>query len=148
MEKVRVLPNGALDIDAQGGGGTFSVGGGTPISTTNQTGTGNLVLDSSPNLLMPMLNGIRNGTGLQLFNTTTTCATAPSMGATCKTGAIPLPVGYANTNYRVQCTGMDPTNLPVVETVTKSKLTFTITLVALTPAAATYSSYDCIIGHN
>jgi hypothetical protein len=57
MEKVRVLPNGALDVNAVGGGGTFSIGGGMPLSTTNQTGTGNLVLATSPTISSPTISG-------------------------------------------------------------------------------------------
>src|SRR5262249_38135708 len=94
MEKLRVLPNGALDVSATGGGGSFSIGGGMPILTTNHTGTGNLVLNNSPTLTSPTISGIKNGTGLQLFNTSMTCTTAGSVGATCTTGAIPLPISY------------------------------------------------------
>jgi len=99
------------------------------------------VLELSP-------TGVANRIGLQSFNSTTTCTTAATAGAACTTAAITLPVGYADTNYRVAVTGLSPTNVPVVQTVTKSNTTFTVTIVAVTAAAATYASYDFIVTHN
>lgn len=90
-----------------------------------------------------------NGTGLQIFNTTTTCTTGASVGATCTTAAISLPIAEADTAYRVTCTGKGLTNVPVVIATTNSSATqFTITIAALTAAAASFASYDCLIGHN
>jgi hypothetical protein len=76
MEKLRVLPSGALDVNATGGGGTFSVGGGTPLSTTNQTGTGSLVLATSPTIATPTISGppVAAGTAAGLTGTGA-CAT-------------------------------------------------------------------------
>ena len=92
---------------------------------------------------------LTSGTGLEIFNTTTTCTTAASVGATCTTAAISLPVAQADTSYRINCTGKGLTNVPVVIGTTNSSATqFTITIAALTAAAATFSSYDCIAGHN
>ncbi len=102
--------------------------------------------DVSPESLS--LAGITNNTGIQAFNTPTSCTTAATAGATCTTPAITLPVGYPDTNYRLACTGLSPTNVPAIQTVTKSNTTFTITIVAITPAAATYGSYDCTALHN
>lgn len=109
------------------------------------TGTETL---SSKTLTAPTLTGVTNGTGLQLFNTTTTCTTGAAVGAICTTAAITLPVAYADTNYRLACTGQGPTNVPIVQTYTKSNTTFTITIAALTAAAATFTSYDCSAVHN
>jgi hypothetical protein len=95
--------------------------------------------------------GIVNGLGDQAFSATPgagSCPTAASIGATCTTGAITLPVSYSDTNYRVSCTGQGPTNVPIVETYTKSNTSFTITIASLTAAAANFSSYDCRVGHN
>lgn len=92
--------------------------------------------------------GIVNQTGLQLFNTTTTCTTAATINTPCTTAAITLPVAYSDTNYRILCQGLGPTNFPQLQTVTKSNTTFTITLNNLTAAAATYSSFDCSAVHN
>jgi hypothetical protein len=94
------------------------------------------------------LAGITNNTGIQAFNTAMSCTTAPLAGASCTTPAISLPVGYPDTNYRLACTGLSPTNVPGLQTVTKSNTTFTITIVAITAAAATYGSYDCTAVHN
>jgi len=52
------------------------------------------------------LAGITNNTGIQAFNTTTSCITRALAGATCTTAAITLPVGYSDTNYRLACTGL------------------------------------------
>jgi hypothetical protein len=94
------------------------------------------------------LAGITNNTGIQAFNTATSCTTAATAGATCTTPAIMLPVAYPDLNYRLACTGLSPTNVPALQTVTKSNTTFTITIVAITAAAATYGSYDCTAIHN
>lgn len=114
----------------------------TTDTLTNKTLT-------SPTLTSPTINLLTNGTGLQVFNTTTTCTTAASVGATCTTAAISLPVAEADISYRVVCIGKSITNVPVVIATTNSSTTqFTITIAALTAAAATFSSYDCMAGHN
>ena len=94
------------------------------------------------------IGGVANGAGLQLFNTATTCMTAGSAGSTCTTAAIPLPVPYSDTNYRLVCSGVSPTNVPAIVGVTKSNTSFTLTIAAITAAAATYDSFDCIAEHN
>ena len=91
---------------------------------------------------------VGNGAGHQAFNTTTTCTTAASAGATCTTAAITLPAAEADTNYRAVCTGLSPSNVPNLETITKSAASFTITLAAITAAAASYGSFDCVVTHN
>jgi hypothetical protein len=151
------------------GSGGLNVNGGQTVTNTTGTGT-NLVTSTSPTittaalvtptitsggswagsptLTTPTLTGLSNGTGDQLFNVTNTCTTAASAGATCTTAAETLPVAYGDTSYRVVCVGLAPTNIPVIQTVTKSNTTFTITIASLTAAAATYTSYDCRAGHN
>lgn len=100
-------------------------------------------------LSKPSIFGLTNNTGLQLFNTTTTCTTGASVGATCTTANITLPVAEADTSYRVACTGKGLTNVPVVIATTNASATqFTITIAALTAAAASFTSYDCVAGHN
>lgn len=91
---------------------------------------------------------LTNGTAFQVFNSSTTCSTSGVIDNTCTTASITLPVAEADTNYRIACTGIGPTNIPVVETITKSNTTFTITIASLTAAVATFASYDCIVGHN
>jgi hypothetical protein len=93
--------------------------------------------------------GVINGTGLQIFNTTTTCSTSGVIDNTCTTAAIMLPVAEPDTNYRVVCTGKGPTNVPVVAWTTNlNAIQFTITIASLTAAVATFASYDCTVGHN
>jgi hypothetical protein len=95
--------------------------------------------------------GVLGGTtpnNLQFLSTATTCTTGAAIGAICTTGTITLPFAEQDTNYRLVCTGLGPTNVPIVQTVTKSSASFTITIAALTAAAASFSSYDCILGHN
>jgi hypothetical protein len=102
-------------------------------------------------LLTPTLTGVINGTGLQLFTVTPgagTCPTVASIGALCTTGNITLPVAYSDTNYRLSCTVLSPTNVAIVETYTKSNTTFTVTIAALTAAAANFGSFDCMAVHN
>jgi hypothetical protein len=97
----------------------------------------------------PLFWGMTNGTGSQLFNTTTTCTTAAGVGDTCTTGSISLPVTEPDTSYRIVCTGKGPSNVPtIVATANSSSGTFTITIAALTAAAASYSSFDCLVEHN
>jgi hypothetical protein len=94
------------------------------------------------------VSGIKNDKGLQLFETPTTCSTGATINTPCTTAEITLPVGYSDTNYRVSCTGLGPTNFPQLQTVTKSNTAFTITVNNLTAAPASYTSFDCIVGHN
>jgi hypothetical protein len=103
---------------------------------------------SNKTLTAPTLNGVTNGTGLQLFNTTTTCTTAATAGATCTTAAITLPVAYSDGSYRLSCTGVGPTNVPTMLGPTKSNGSFTLTIAAVTAAAASWNSFDCTVGHN
>jgi hypothetical protein len=91
---------------------------------------------------------VTNNTGLQLFNTATSCTTAATINTPCTTAAITLPVAYADTNYRIVCNGLTVTAFPQIQTITKSNTSFTITLNNLTAAAATYASFDCICAHN
>jgi len=102
--------------------------------------------------VMPTTNGTLLGAGntdihFQSFTSSTTCSTAGSVGATCTTASISLPTAEADTNYRVAVTGIGPTNVPVIQTVTKSNSSLTITIAALTAAAATFASYDITVTH-
>lgn len=94
------------------------------------------------------VGGITNSQGIQLFNTSTTCETAASAGSTCTTAAITLPVAYSDTNYRLVCTGLSPTNVPAIVGATKLNTSFTLTIAAITGAPATYDSFDCIASRN
>lgn len=55
-------------------GGTFTnltantqlvINGGTPLTTTNQTGTGSIAMGNSPTIATPTINGASSGTGVQ-----------------------------------------------------------------------------------
>lgn len=98
--------------------------------------------------------GVTNATGLQVFSATPaagTCPTAAAVGSTCVTAGFTLPVfPEPDVNYRVSCQAKTITaGVPVVITTTNfSSNTFTITLAALTAAAANATAFDCFIGHN
>jgi len=94
------------------------------------------------------IEAIENSQGVQLFNTTTTCTTAATAGSTCTTDAINLPITYSDTNYRLVCSGLSPTNVPAIVGITKSNSSFSLTIATITRAAATYDSFDCIAEHN
>lgn len=55
-------------------GTTLVLGGGTPLGTTNQTGTGRIVMDNTPTLITPNI-GVATGTSLNLGGGTVTAAT-------------------------------------------------------------------------
>lgn len=92
-------------------------------------------------------NGIINnsGTGWKHIHSATTCTTGAAVGATCTTAAISWNgTAFANTNYDLTCTLSGTlTNVPVVIGTTKSTGSFTVTIAALTAAAATYAEVDC-----
>lgn len=117
---------------------------GTMLVTSALTSQGNFVGQSGVSI-----GTLTNAAGLQMFNTGTSCTTAASVGSTCTTANITLPVTEPDSSYHIVCFGRIPTNVPVVTTATSvSSTQFTITIAALTAAAATFSSYDCIVGHN
>ena len=119
--------------------------GTAPLSISSTTPVANLTVQNCSSCTVL---SITNSTGIQLFSTSTTCSTSGVIDNACTTGAITLPVAYADTNYRLSCTGQGPTALPIVQTYTKSNTTFTITIVALTAAVSTFTSYDCMAQHN
>lgn len=135
------------DIGNSGDCFTTAVSGDMCVRNSHTSNVLALTVGTAASLLVSN-TGIKNAQGLQSFNTTATCTTAAKAGAVCTTSSINLPVGYTDTNYRVDVTGLSPTNVPVVQTVTKSNGSFTITIVAITAAAATYASYDCTVTHN
>lgn len=133
-----VAINGATEITAQSGtGGTVAMTAGPSISAPTISGASTISIGT-----------LTNAAGLQLFSSSTTCATTAAVGGQCTTGAITLPSGYSDTNYRIACSGVGPSNVPIVQFITKSNTTFTITIAALTAANASFTSYDCIAGHN
>lgn len=126
---------------------TVPVGANSTLADLGVAGTWTAAQTNMP-LTTPTLTGVTNGTGLQLFNTTTTCTTAATISTPCTTAAITLPIAYADTNYRLGCSGLTRTNFPQIIDYAKSNTTFTITLNNTTAAAATYASFDCWAVHN
>jgi hypothetical protein len=55
-------------------GTTLVLGGGTPLGTTNQTGTGRIVMDNTPTLITPNI-GVARGTSLNLRRWNSYCCT-------------------------------------------------------------------------
>ena len=153
------VANGTQTYTLPPTGDTFAVLGATQtltnktltapaISTPAFSGTATGSLTNLA-LTTPVLSGLTNGSGLQLFNTTTTCTTAATAGAQCTTALITLPVAYTDTNYRLVCSGLTPTGVPVISNPTKSSATqFTLTITAITAVAASYGSFDCTTSHN
>jgi hypothetical protein len=62
-------------------GTTLVLGGGTPLGTTNQVGTGRIVMDNSPTLITPNI-GVATGTSLDLGGGTVTAAQFSGNAAT------------------------------------------------------------------
>lgn len=113
---------------------------------TNKTLTAPTETNSA--LTTPTISGLTNGTGLQVFTTSTTCSTTGSAGNICTTASISLPVGYSDTNYRLFCEGVGPTQTPVISYMTKSNTSFTISVMTVTANVSTYTSFDCLAAHN
>jgi hypothetical protein len=76
-----------------------------PVRFSASAPNNSLNLNSSGQLAGLSVASITNGPGLQIFNTSTTCSTGASVGATCTTANITLPVTEPDTNYRMWCTG-------------------------------------------
>ena len=166
-------PAGAAFYDVQRMSGT---GAGNFIASASLTPIGLPALDQSfawVAVTAPSVNGayahnldqnglfgavspsaISNNLGDQVFNVTLGssspgCATSASVGATCTTANLSLPVAEADTNYRIVCTGKGPTGVPVITSTSNvSSTQFTLTIAALTASAASFASADCRAGHN
>jgi hypothetical protein len=97
----------------------------------------------------PLLSRGANGlSSVQAFRAGSVCTTAASVGATCGT-TVTLPVAYPDANYTAVCVGLAGTNVPVpsgVSSVTAS--TFAFSIVAITAAAATFASLECVTIHD
>jgi predicted GH43/DUF377 family glycosyl hydrolase len=92
--------------------------------------------------------GVGPGTGIHHQRGVIGCSTAAAVGATCTSAAFNwLSPAFANTNYTLACSIDTPTGVPVVSSVTKTASTFSITIAAMTAAAAT-GTYDCIAMHD
>jgi len=80
------------------------------------------------------------------------CTTAASIGGVCAADiTVTWPTAFSDTNYSVTCTGNTPTNVPAAPFVvsgTKLAATVHINYFAITAAAASYSTIDCIAVHD
>lgn len=88
-----------------------------------------------------------NGSGAKHKRAAVGCTTAASVGATCTSAAQSWTSAFADTDYTLSCTLDGPTGVPVVSSVTKAAGNFTITIAALTAAAAT-GTYNCTAVHD
>ncbi len=89
-------------------GTTLSLGGGTPLATTNQSGTGNLVLANNaaigtPTLTSPKINGgiANNGSGFQTVRMTS-CVPGTAANSTCN-NTVTWATSFGTTAYTMQC---------------------------------------------
>lgn len=154
---VRSLSGGFLTgtevakIDATGAisGLSLALGGGTALTTTNRTGTGNLVLASAPTVTSPTINtGVSQGSGFKHQRFGSLCTTAAAAGATCTT-TLTWTSAFADANYTVVCTGHTQSNTaigPTIEGVTATN--FVVRIMAATGAASSFTSVDCIGIHD
>jgi hypothetical protein len=126
----------------------------SPTTTGTDSGAETLVNKTltAPVLTSPAINtGITSsGTGLKHVRSGTTCTTAAAVGAICTTASISLPgTAFPDPAYTLSCTLQGAlTNVPVVIDTNKSAGSFTVTIAALTAAAASYAEVDCIAIHD
>lgn len=118
--------------------GAFTPSGGTTVS-------GGLVING----------GVQSGTGFKHFRVTGgSCTTSGSQGSTCQTGAISIPgTAYADTNYTGVCMldGQIATNTatPAIQGFgSKSTASFTLVVMQVGSAAASYGALDCVTMHD
>jgi len=127
------------------------IGGGTSLTTSNQTGTGNLVLATAPTITnQTIAAGVApDGSGFKHSTTGTTCITAATAGASCDTTLI-WGSAFADTDYTTQCQGaLVVSGVPVdggVVARTAGNVTFRT--VAATAAAAEFDFIECIGVHD
>ena len=91
-----------------------------------------------------------NGSGSKHVRSITTCTTAAAVGATCTTASIDWPgADFADANYTLTCSlSGTQTNVPVIVGTTKAAGNFTVTIAALTAAAASTDKIECIAVHD
>ena len=168
--KLRVanLETGIYDIDTLPGANGLSINGGTALTTTNQSGTGNLCMTTSCSMTAPTINnaylnrptivggvllGMVGGVnaGAQTKRDLLGCTTAASLGGFCSKGiTVTWGIPFADTNYSVICSPSGgPTNYPSPPFVTaKTGGGVTVNYFATTSAAASWFSIDCVAIHD
>lgn len=129
----------------------LSIGGGTNLTTSNQTGTGSIVLATSPTITSPTIaSGINgDGSGLKAKRGAAGCATAAPAGSTCTT-TVTWTTPFADANYTAMCGGRGITSgVPVYGGIT-AQLAASVTFqtVSGTAAAAQFTNIDCTAVHD
>src|SRR5262249_15470682 len=90
VNKFNVDSTGAASLAA-----SLSIAGGTPLATTNQTGTGNLVMSTSPTLVTPSIGA---ATATSINGLTITSSTGTLTIANGKTATINNTLTFAGTD--------------------------------------------------
>lgn len=141
------------------------INGAAALTTSGQTGSGNIVLQGSPAITTPTLTspvistGVsNNGSGFKHIrfagNLGGTCPTAAAIGAPCTSGNINWATAFADNNYTVSCTlnGAMTAQPHIVSTSYQAAgAGITITIAADTAVAANVAPTgftDCIAVHD
>lgn len=129
----------------------LSIGGGSNLTTSNQTGTGSIVLANAPTITSPTIaSGINgDGSGLKAKRGAAGCATAAPAGSACTT-TVTWTTPFADANYTAMCGGRGITSgVPVYGGIT-AQLAASVTFqtVSGTAAAAQFTNIDCTAVHD
>lgn len=99
-------------------------------------------------LVSPTINtGVSQGSGHKHQRFGGLCTTGAVAGNNCTT-AVTWTNAFADANYTVSCTGLTSSNVPNLELESIAGAGFTIRIFAVTAAAATYATVDCIADHD
>lgn len=152
---------------------SLTIGGGSALTTSTATGTGNLVKATSPTIATPsvtnptitsggswtggpsitqptIVTGVTSGSGFkhQRF-TTGLCTTLATAGNFCNATLTWSGGGFADANYTVNCFGVNPANgVSQVAIGSKTATTFSLFIQTNTAQASTYGEIDCIAFHD
>lgn len=136
------------------------------LTTVTSIAIKNSTLDSSPIggttpstavvTLLTINQGVSSaGTGFKHFRVTGgSCTTPGGQGTTCQTTSISIPgTAYADTNYSLVCEldGSIATNTAtpaIMGAASKAAGSFTLTVIQVGTAAASYGAIDCITVHD
>lgn len=96
---------------------------------------------------LQVTNSITPGKGFQSLRNAGGCATAAAVGATCTTALMSWTVAPSDLLYTPVCTLSSPTGVPTISSITTTTTGFTVTIAALTAAAAG-GNLNCIEIHD
>lgn len=138
---------------------SLAINGGTALTTTNRTGTGNLVLATSPTIATPTLttptatNAVLNtgvngdGSGFK-HKRVATCTTGAGANATCTT-TVTWGTTFADNAYTAACTVDSPTGTPtVLYTGTRLAASLVATITNGPGGGASSGFINCIAVHD